>query len=194
MSEAGRVCIGFSKPYVAKYVNTSGTISYTSGQKLARGVKVSVDPDAPGSDNIFYADNGAAETNRGKFKSGSFTLTVDGLLAAAERLIMGLPAVDDGWYHYDDDQENDYFGIGFIAKFMSGGEISYVPYILRKTSFDPIKTSAETEGDDISWQTQDLTGKILKDDSSKHGWKDVGIEYSTEAAAEAEIKDVFGIS
>lgn len=193
MSAAGRVCIGFSKPYVAKYVNTAGVISYTDGMVLARGVNVSVAPDAPGSDNIFRADNIAAETVGGKFTGGTFTLTVDGLLAAAEKLIMGLPAVDDGWYHYDDDQEISYFGIGFIAKYMSDGVISYVPYILRKTSFDQIETSAETEGEEISWQTQSLTGKILRDDSSKHGWKDVGIEYSTEAAAEAEIEDVFGI-
>ena len=194
MSVAGRVCVGFSLPYVAKYVNTSGTISYTNGTKLARGVNVSVTPDAPSSDNIFYADNGAAETAAGKFKGGSFSLTVDGLLAAAESFIMGLQAVDSGWYHYDDDQTPEYFGLGFIAKFMSDGVISYVPYMLRKVSFDPINTSAETEGEDISWQTQAITGKILKDDSSKHGWKDVGIEYSTEAAAEAALKTALGIS
>ena len=194
MSVAGRVCVGFSLPYVAEYVNTSGTISYSDGMKLARGVNVSVTPDAPSSDNIFYADNGAAETAAGKFKGGSFSLTVDGLLANAEKFIMGLPAVDNGWYHYDDDQEPTYFGLGFIAKFMSEGVISYVPYLLRKVSFDPIGTSAETEGEDISWQTQNITGKILKDDSSKHRWKDVGIEYSTEAAAEAALKTALDIS
>lgn len=194
MSVAGRVCIGFSKPYIAKYVNTSGVISYTGGMVLARGVNVSVTPDAPGSDNIFRADNAAAEKVSGKFTGGSFTLTVDGLLATAEKVLSGLPAVDDGWYHYDDDQTDDYFGVGFIAKYMSDGVISYVPYILRKTSFDPIQTSAETEGEDISWQTQSLSGKILKDDSAKHGWKDVGIEYDTEAEAAEAIEDVFSIS
>lgn len=194
MSVAGRVCIGFSKPYIAKYVNTSGVISYTGGMVLARGVNVDVNPDAPGSDNIFRADNAAAEKVGGKFTGGTFSLTVDGLLAPAEKMLSGLPAVDNGWYHYDDDQADEYFGVGFIAKYMSDGVISYVPYILRKTSFDPIKTSAETEGEDINWQIQSLSGKILKDDSAKHGWKDVGIEYDTEAGAAEAIEDVFGIS
>lgn len=194
MSAAGKVRTGFSKPYVAKYVNTSGVISYTGGMKLARGVDVSIDPDALGSDNIFYADNGAAERSAGKFKGGSFTLTVDGLLAATERFISGLPAIDDGWYHYDDDQESGYFGIGYIERWMSDGVETFVPVIIRKASFDPIKSSAKTQEEDISWQTQSLTGKILKDDSAKHGWKDYGTDYDTEAAAEAAIKEVFNIS
>ena len=36
----GRVVTGFSKPYVAIYQNSSGTVSYTKGQVLARGVSV----------------------------------------------------------------------------------------------------------------------------------------------------------
>ena len=52
MSAAGKVCTGFSLPYVALYNN--GT--YTSGQKLARGVDVTVSPESS-DDNKFYADN-----------------------------------------------------------------------------------------------------------------------------------------
>lgn len=190
---AGRVCTGFSLPYVAKYVNTSGTISYTSGQKLARGVDVTISPEAA-SDNDFYADNVVAETAGGKFTSGTFSLTVDGLLADAEKLIMSLPAMTGGWYNYDNTQGNNYFGLGFIARYMSDGVTTYVPYILTKVSFDPLETSASTQEADISWQTQNITGRILRDDSESELWKKVGEEKSTEAAAEALIKTFFSIT
>ena len=56
MAANGRVGTGFSKPYVARYVNTAGVITYTGCMPLARGVNVNVNPET-GSDNAFYADN-----------------------------------------------------------------------------------------------------------------------------------------
>lgn len=187
---AGRVCTGFSHPYVAKYAHSGSTVSYSSGQVLARGVNVTISPEA-GGDNIFYADNTAAETAGGKFTGGTFTLTVDGLLAAAEKLIMGLPTAVDGWYEYDNTQTQNYFGVGFIARYMSDGVTSYVPYVLAKVSFDPLETSAATEEGEISWQTQNITGRILRDDSTKECWKRVGEEQSTEAAAITALEGAF---
>ncbi len=93
MSAAGKVCPGFSKPYVALYSASGTTLTYTSGQKLARGVDVSIEPESS-DDNKFYADNVEAETDAGTFSGGTLSLTVDGLLQAAESLIMGLPAAD----------------------------------------------------------------------------------------------------
>lgn len=55
MAAAGRVTTGFSLPYVAKYAVSGGTVTYSDGQKLARGVNVTISPEAS-SDNIFYAD------------------------------------------------------------------------------------------------------------------------------------------
>ena len=193
MAVAGRVCTGFSLPYVAKYAVSGSTVTYSDGQKLARGVDVTISPEA-GGDNIFYADNVAAETAGGRFTGGTFSLTVDGLLGPAEKLIMGLPAVTGGWYDYDNTIVAGYFGLGFIARYMSEGVTCFVPYMLNKVAFDPIETSAATQEDDISWQTQSISGTIMRDDSAKETWKRVGIEYSTEAAAEAALKTALGIS
>ena len=52
---AGKVCTGFSLPYVALYSASGNTVSYTSAQKLARGVNVDISPDNS-DDNNFYAD------------------------------------------------------------------------------------------------------------------------------------------
>ena len=159
----GRVCTGFSKPYVALYSASQGEITYASGQILARGVDVSVEPGSASDDNKFFADNVAAETSAGTFTSGTLTLTVDGLLAAAEKLIMGLPTADsDGWYTYDDDQSIPYVGIGFIARYMSSGVTTYIPVILTKCAFQQLPMSAATQGEDIDWQTTQLTAQILR--------------------------------
>ncbi len=91
MSVFGRVITGFSKPYVAKYSNEGTTVTYTNGQILARGVSVSLDIETS-DDNKFYADNQTAETAGGVFTDGTATVTVDGTMADARRMIYGLPA------------------------------------------------------------------------------------------------------
>lgn len=193
MEAAGRVCTGFSKPYVALYENSGTTVTYTKGQQLARGVEVSIEPQAS-EDNNFYADNQTAETGAGVFASGDLTLTVDGLHTAAERLIMGLPeAGTEGWIDYDDDQKTPFVGVGFIARYMSGGETIYVPTILPKVVFSALTTSAATQEEEIDWQTQELTAKIQRSDEAKHRWKRIGKDCTTESEAEEMIKTALGI-
>lgn len=194
MSAAGKVCTGFSKPYVALYANNNGTISYSSGQKLARGVEVSLDPNASDS-NIFYADNIAAESVPGTFTNGTCTLTVDGLLAEARELIAGLPTADsDGFMHYGDNQNVPYVGLGFIMRYMSDGVTYYTPVILPKCSLQPESLAAATQEEEVDFQTEELEFNVLRDDSSNHDWKLLGGDLTTEAAAEALIQSKLGIT
>lgn len=193
MAAAGKVTIGFSKPYVALYSESGGTVTYSSGQLLARGVSVSAEPSSSDNNN-FYADNLVAETDAGSFTGGTVKLTVDGLLQDAEKLIQGLPAVDaDGFLNYDDDQATPYVGIGFIIKFMSEGVAYYTPVIFPKSRAGQLNIAAETQGESISWQTGEITFNIFKDDTAKHQWKKVGGELATETAAENTIKTFLGI-
>lgn len=189
---AGRIITGFSLPYVAEYSVTGTTVSYSNGMQLARGVDVTISPNAA-SDTKFYADNQTAETASGIFTGGTFKLTVDGLKSDAEKLIMGLPAASSNWTAYDDDQAVPYVGIGFIARFQEAGVTSYVPVVLAKCIFDPVEMSASTQTDSISFQTQSLGGQILRSDDAKHTWKFVGTEQTTEAAALAILKTKLGI-
>lgn len=190
---AGKVCTGFSKPYVALYSAAGGTITYASGQKLARGVNVTITPES-GDDNKFHADNILAESANTTFTGGDLALTVDGLLAAAEKLIMGLPTASGGWMAYDDDQAVPYVGVGFIARYQSDGVVSYTPIVLAKCMFNQISTSAATQEENVDFQTQDLSAKIFRSDDTKHSWKFVGDDEDTEAAAEAALKTKLGIS
>ena len=189
----GKIVTGFSKPYVALYAASSGTITYSSGQLLSQGVSVSGSADTA-DDNNFYADNVLAESANTTFTGGEVTLTVDGLLEAAEKLIMGLPTSSGGWMTYNDDQAVPYVGIGFIARYQSDGVVTYVPYVLAKCMFNQINTSAATQEENIEFQTQELTAKIFRGDDTKHAWKYVGDEEDTEAAAEAALKTKLGIT
>ena len=191
---AGRILTGFSLPYVAKYAAAGNTVTYSSGQRLARGVSVSIEAEAE-DDNIFYADNISAESAPGIFTSGTATFTVDGLKLAAEQLIMGIPAADsEGFIHYGESLTIPYVGVGFICRYMEDGVTSYVPVILTKCRFVTPGIDAATATETIEWQTQELTASLLRDDTTNHDWKLVGGEQTTEAAAEAKIKTLFAIT
>lgn len=192
---AGKVCTGFSKPYVAKYNANGGNISYSEGRVLARGVSVQINPDSS-DDNGFYADNALAESDNGVFTGGTLNLTVDGLLIAAERLLMGLPeAGADGWIGYGDNQQVPDVAVGYIARYMSGGVTTYTPTVLVKTKFNQLSLSAATQEQEIDWQTQELTARIMRGENENHDWKFVPEEdYATEAEAEAALRAKLNIT
>ena len=191
---AGKVLTGFSLPYVALYSATGGTVTHTSGQKLARGVSVSLEPTV-GDDNRFYADNITAETAPGLMTGGTVTLTVDGLLEAAEKLILGLPESDaNDWYHYGDQMDVPYVSIGFICRYQSDGVVTYTPVVLTKARFQTPSLTANTQEEEIEWQTQELTADLSRDDTANHDWKVVGEAQTTEALAEAMIKAFLNIT
>ena len=190
---SGKVCTGFSKPYVAVYSNTGTSVSYSNGMELARGVNVTITPESS-DDNNFYANNVAAESANGQFTGGTVDLTVDGLLTAAEKLIMGLPSAVDGWTAYGASQAVPHVGLGFIVRYQSEGTVTYVPFVLPKVIFNTIGTEAATQEDEIDWQTQSLTAQIKRDDTADQNWKLVGTDYSSEALAEAALKTKLGIT
>lgn len=191
---AGKVLTGFSLPYVALYSANGGTVTYSSGQKLARGVSVELEPTV-GDNNNFYADNVIAETAGGIMTGGQVTLTVDGLLETAEKLILGLPDADtNDWIHYGDAMSIPYVGIGFICRYQSDGVVTYTPVVLTKARFQTPSLSANTQEEDIEWQTQELVADLARDDTASHDWKLVGEAQTTEALAEGMLKTMFNIT
>ena len=192
----GKVCTGFSMPWVAKYANNNGTVTYSDGIPLARGVDVSLSVEGT-SDNKFYADNVVAETDNQAFSSGTMTLTVDGLKDAARKMITGVTTTQAvtvttgttvSFDVYDDVAAVPYVGVGFVVRYMEAGVTTYVPVIIRKVKFNDPELSAATQEEEIDWQTQSLEATILRDDTTNHAWKMVGAEQTTEAAAYNAIK------
>lgn len=201
MSAAGKVLIGFSKPYVAKYTESGGSVSYSDGQILARGVGVTLSPDS-NDDNQFYADNVLAESVGAVFTGGEVTLTLDGLLNGTEKFIFGLPEPDSftvttgttvSMYKYGNTASAPYLGIGYIEKYMQDGTVSYRPTILRKCRFNLPEEGAETQGEEIDWQTREYTARVMRDDTTAQDWKWRGADQTTEAAAENIVRVALGL-
>lgn len=189
----GKVCTGFSLPYVAVYSHSGTTVSYSDGVALARGVDVSIEPESS-DQNIFYADNASAESAAGTFTGGTITLTVDGLKQAVERLIYGLPTAGaDGFTAYDDTAEPPYMGVGYIARYMEDGVTTYCPTVLAKVKFSYKSDDHATQEEEIDWQTQELEATIFRSDDANRTWKWLGSDYETEALAEAALKTKLNI-
>ena len=193
-TEAGKVVTGFSYPYVANYAASEGTITFSGAMELARGVSVQLSPETSDS-NIFYANNQQAESGPNRFTGGTVELEVDGLLIAAERFIMGLPAADeDGWTKQGDTANPGYKAIGYITRYMSGGVESFTPTILVKTKFHQIEAAAATQEEEIDWQTQSLTADLFRGDDTNHSWKYIGADFATEAEARTALRTKLGLT
>lgn len=198
---AGKVTTGFSMPYVALYNEAGGTVTYSQGRRLARGVSVSIEPET-GDDNTFYADNVAAEAAQGTFSGGTVTLTVDGLFAETEALIYGVPAPEEinvgekavKVYGYGDAVLIPYVGIGVVVRQQSAGVVTYSPVVLTKARFQTPNTEAATQEESVEWQTQELTASLFRDDTEQHNWKKIGEDQNSEAAAVAVIKALLNIT
>lgn len=203
----GQVVTGFSFPVVALYSNTGGAVSYSSGMDLARGVSISPDLDTASDDNVFYANNRAAESAQRKFVGGTLNLTVDGLLLAAEKLIMGLGAdavssvtvgtgtgaVTVAMTDYGDAQEIPYVGVGAVVRSQSNGVELFRAVIYTKVRFEQFALPAETQGEEIDWQTTELSGKLSRDDTANHNWQRVSEILETELEAYNAVRAVLGL-
>lgn len=194
--------IGLSKPYFAVYSAAGSTVSYANGAVMGKATEANIEIDTT-EDNNLYADNAIAETDR-TFAGGTLTLSTDDLsqavskaiLGLAEQAITGIEGVTDTSVKellYDDQQQTPYLGVGFIIKKKVGGVYKWRGVILTKVMFSAPADAATTQGETIEWQTPELSATIMRDDSTNHMWKREAT-FTTEAQAEAYIKDRLGIT
>lgn len=189
----GRVITGYSRPWVAIYGNSGTNVTYTNGMPLARGVGVQINPDDT-TDNKFYANNVEAEDAGATFGTGTANITVDGLKALARKTIYGLPEADtEGWVKYGKSQSVPYMGFGCVIRYMEDNVTTYEPLILTKIKFRPEGTEANTQEEEIDWQTSELVADIYRDDTEDQAWKAENAAQSTEDAAEDLIKEFLGV-
>ena len=200
---AGQVVTGFSFPVVALYNNEGGTVSYTGGMDLARGVSLDPDVATSSDENIFYANNRSAETAQRRFRNGSMRLTVDGLLTAAEKLIMGLETAAASTVtvgqatvnmtDYGDEQQIPYVGVGTVVRSQSNGVELFRAVVYTKARFEQFNLPAATEEEDIDWQTTELNAQLNRDDTPKHNWQRVSEPLATELEAYNVVRVILGL-
>lgn len=200
---AGQVVTGFSCPVVAKYSNSGSAVSYSDGMDLARGVSMDPDVETTSDENVFYANNRSAESAQGRFKAGTLKLTVDGLLTAAEKLIMGLGTAATSTVtvssttvnvvDYGNAQQIPYVGVGAVVRSQSHGTEMFRAIVYPKVRFAQFAVKAETAGDDIDWQTTELEAQISRDDSAKENWMRCSEPLETELEAYNAVRVMLGM-
>ena len=194
--------IGLSKPYYAIYAEAGGVVSYSDGAVMGKATEANISIETT-EDNNLYGDNGLAETDR-RFANGTLTLSTTDLsqevskaiLGLTEQAITGIDGVTDTSVKelvYDDTQVTPYLGVGFIIKKKVNGAYKWRGVVLPKIMFSVPEDAATTQGESIEWQTPELTGAIMRDDSATHVWKKEAT-FTTEAQAEAYIKARLGIA
>lgn len=172
--------IGLSKPYYAIYAEAGGVVSYSDGAVMGKATEANISIETT-EDNNLYGDNGLAETDR-RFANGTLTLSTTDLsqevskaiLGLTEQAITGIDGVTDTSVKelvYDDTQVTPYLGVGFIIKKKVNGAYKWRGVVLPKIMFSVPEDAATTQGESIEWQTPELTGAIMRDDSATHAWK-----------------------
>ena len=189
--------IGLSKPYIAKYKNTGGTVTYTSRSVLGKYTEIDISLDSA-DENILYADNGPAETDS-QFSGGTVTVTTDdlrpdvfkealGLQEAAIAATMATTSPTPKWLIFDDQQNAPYFALGGIIKKKVDGAYKYQAFVLEKTKFRNPDLSLTTQGETIEWQTPELEATILRSDAANHPWYRISTLLDSEEDAVAAIE------
>lgn len=172
--------IGCSYLKVARYNNNNGTVTYTNPAIIAKLVNVNIELEDP-ADNDFYADNGVDETGN-EFAGGSFSMNTNDLTEQASSTILGTVLndletiegiTDEGVKEeiFDDGMVTPELAIGVVIKHKRNGADAWTGLVLTRTMFKIPGDSVETQGKTINWQTPQLTGTIMKDDTASHKWK-----------------------
>lgn len=192
--------IGLSKPYIATYVNTNGTVSYSARTVLGKYTNIDVSLDSA-DENILYADNGPAESDS-QFSGGTVTVTTDDLRAEAFKTALGLveeaiSGVTDGspkWMVFNDNQNAPYFALAGIIKKKVDGAYKWQAFVLEKVKFRNPDLSVATQGETIEWQTPELEATILRSDASGHPWFRLSTDLDSEEDAVAAIESYLPVA
>lgn len=162
--------IGLDKLFYAKITeDADGNESYSTPVQLAKAISAELSVEL--AEATLYADDGASEAVK-EFKSGTITLGVDNIGAAAAHELTG--AVLDANNVLISAAENSAkpVAIGFRAK-RSNGKYSY--YWLYRVLFGIPGASLATKGDSISFSTPSIEGTVLRrnkvDAFGTHPWK-----------------------
>lgn len=187
--------IGLSKPRAATYSASGSTVTYSNPVVLGKFTAFNMDIGS-NNDNDLYADNAVAETDP-TFQDGTATLTTDDLAADIMASVLGLTteAIDAegvttdnaSWMVFDDSQNIPYLGIGGVIKRKQNGTILWQGFVLPKVQFQNPAFALETQGETISWQTQEIVANIQRSDAADHRWFMLSSEFTTEAEADAAV-------
>lgn len=182
---------GISKPYIAKYGwdSSEKDYNYSEGMSMGRSVSTSVTPNY--NESSLYADNIQAEYVN-EFTNASLTMGVDRIPVQAGELLFGHQTDESGVETSAGNDSGNYVGYGFVTAEMVENVKKYRACILTKVKMVEGEESYTTKGDSITFATPSLSGQAMADDNNV--WRIKSGYYTSEAQAEAWIKEKFGIA
>ena len=167
---------GLSLPVFGTYTNESGTVTYADPTIMDKAVEYSLSW-TTGDDNPFYADNGIAENDKGTFQGGELTLTTADLSQEVSKKILGTKIVKETYSNekqadvqvFDDDYNPPYLGVGVVEMHQVNDANRYRAVFLHKVHFNVPEGAATTKGEDVDWQTPEITGAVTRSDATGSG-------------------------
>lgn len=187
--------IGLSKPYYAKYAESSGTVTYSNGAAIGKAVSASVALDNK-DPVVLYADNGPAESGA-VFGGGTLTLGVDRLDLDVAAALLGITAPTSGQTPtgaiFGANAVAPYVGVGLVVKSIESGAGKWRAVVFYKIQFKLPDFDWSTQGETIEFGTPELEATILRDDTAGAKWCMMQ-DFDTEAAAEAAVKSALSIT
>ncbi len=175
---------------VAKYVNTSGTITYTDAQTLGDAMNVNLEVRV--AEGRLYAESTLAEYMR-KLVGGSISIGVKYLPSSAQKLLFGSTdksrtvgttgstTTVSGLMIGGADTPK-YVGVAFYAPDMVDGNLKYTAVKVAKALFGQPSMSLQTAGENIQFNTPTVTGEFLADDSTDQAMIETAICDSEQVA------------
>ena len=199
--------IGMYGVYYSKATVENGVVTgYTGVKTMGKAISASFEPNTP-DDNPLYANNAVAENDSSGASGGTLTITLDRLTMDAAADMYGLEVeevevtVGEGpgtqetgkALKFTGLEQSAPVGVAFIKQNQEDGVRNHEVVLYRRATFSMPGEEAQTMGESIEWQTPQIEGTIMRDDTEKHAWKrEATLE--TEAKAEAYIKQVLGIT
>ena len=176
--------IGLDKLFYAPITEgENGDETYGTPVQLAKAISAELSVEL--NEATLFADDGAAEIVK-EFKSGTLSLGVDDIGAAAAQSLTGVSVDSNGIIISASEDGGDPVAVGFRAK-MGNGRYRY--FWLYRVKFGIPATSLATKGDSITFSTPTSEGTVLRrnkvDTNGRHPWKAEATE--GDAAVKAEV-------
>lgn len=177
---------GLSNPYMASL--DASNENYSGGFRCGKAISTAVTPNY--SSASLYADNSEAE-RVDEFVNANVTVGTDRLPSNAANTLFG-HTVTSGEETDNAEDANAYVGYGFWVSKMEDGKKTYRGVVLAKVKFTEGEESYQTKGDQITFQTPQLTGSATA--LSNGDWRYKSPDFPTEINADAWIREKLGMT
>lgn len=189
---------GLSQSFFAKYEfdPAESEVNYSEGGILGKAVECTIEAEE-GEENVFYANNGPAESDS-TFGGGTLTILNDRLEIAPLAKILGLTpetsATPAGSTLGIPAEPNiPYIGYGTVARHKVDGSTKFRAFILPKIKFNVPAFEMATQGETVEFGGHNLTAQIFRSDVDPYLWIEMG-DFNSEADAVSWIKGKLSIT